>query len=262
MFAAHIQQRGLHLQRADPGRWVQRLHLRQTRSPAEFRKPSAEAARLGPQRSSSGPVPSQGQYPAADLAHGSPCARAAECSANRRDCGCDGFFWKALSDHPQSQLSQEMRQQFWDNCCRLSWSVRALLPTCHKTRDWLEVMPASSWEGCHQGQSSQTRLKRTEQKCSIQQRGDQRLESAALHETVHVCFTATGCLLLLPTFQKSTHTVGSVFQAQRGWSLHQQYLHHRRGRYERMARWDAKDPTWMTNQNADIKGTIVFDGCQ
>ncbi len=116
-FPVHLQQRRLHLQRADLAGRVQHLHLWQTWIPAQSGKLPAEAAGSRPRRPSFGPVPPQDQHPGSGLVlwTGRPWSDRTERSPNKRNCGHDGVVWKALSDHSQSQLPQEMRwQQHWD----------------------------------------------------------------------------------------------------------------------------------------------------
>lgn len=113
VFPALVQQSWLHLQRADLGRRVQRLHLWRTWSPTQFGDQPAEATGGRPRCSSSGSVPPQDKHPPADhLWAGCPWPA----GYGARQCGFDGLVWKALSDHPQPELPEKMSQQLWDDC--------------------------------------------------------------------------------------------------------------------------------------------------
>lgn len=103
-FPACLQQRGLHLQRADLARWVQHLYLWQTWSPAQSGKPPAKTAGLRPRRSSPGPVPPQDQHSESNPFPWGKNRWPHERSKNRRTCGHNRFIWKVLSDHWQPQL--------------------------------------------------------------------------------------------------------------------------------------------------------------
>lgn len=107
---AGLQRRRLHVQRADPTRWLQRLRVHQTRSLAESGQPSAEADGSGPGHAVARTVPPSDKYTGADVARRKPrvLPTSADFRAERPTAGFSGIVGDALADDPQPQLPQKM----------------------------------------------------------------------------------------------------------------------------------------------------------
>lgn len=109
---ARLQRRRLHLQGADPTRWLQRLHVHQTRSLAESGQPPAEADGSGPGHAVAGAVPPPDKHTGADVASWKPrvLPTGADFGAERTTCRLSGVVWDPLADDPQPKLPQKMRR--------------------------------------------------------------------------------------------------------------------------------------------------------
>lgn len=172
---AHLQQRWLQLQRADLTRWLQHLHLTQTRSPAQSGKPAAEVAGSRPRRPCFGPVPPQDQQCGLDLIPW-PGQAEEEHGTKRRTSGHNGVVWKAVSDHPQSQLPQEMRQQLRDTCEQMCPGVVYLIsgaahhPVRCSINDRLHVQSAAGEAAVNSAQSRLIQLNTTQVQSCIERR--------------------------------------------------------------------------------------------
>lgn len=210
--SAHLQRRRLHVQRADPTRWLQHLHIHQTRSLAKSWQPSAETHGPRPGHAIARTVSPSDKCTGADVAPRTPrlFRTSTDVRPKRATRGFGGVVGKALADDAQSQLPQKMRRL-------LSNAVTRCVLGSLKAGSLESCTPSAMCEEVRTGQPALCRLLRphgtlTSRHEGIAKCGNQKIKE--LNPTTRE-FSYILCSILISFETSANLCAHSVFQRQR-----------------------------------------------